>query len=79
MRSVKDFEEETTHELKRGQSLEVSAGGQIQIWHDDWTLKVKSGEIDIDDLLSSFNKVSKDYKGLLRIFPNNQELQNLAQ
>ena len=65
-RATKDFEEETTHELKRGQSFEVSAGGQIQIRHDDWILKVKSGEINFDDLLTSFNKVSKDYKGLLR-------------
>jgi len=66
LRSAKDFEEETTHELKQGQSVELSAGGQIQIWHDDWTLKVKSGEINFDDLVSSFNKVSKDYKDLLK-------------
>jgi len=65
-RSTKDFEEETTHEIKRGQSFEVSAGGQIQIRHDDWILKVKSGQINFDALLTSFNKVSKDYKGLLR-------------
>lgn len=65
-RASKDFEEETTHEIKRGQSFELSAGGQIQIRHEDWILKVKSGEIKIDDLLTSFNKVSKDYNGLLK-------------
>lgn len=65
-RASKDFEEETTHELKRGKSLELSAGGQIQIRHDDWILKVKSGEVNIDDLLTSFNKVSKDYKALFK-------------
>jgi len=66
LKSAKDFEKETTHELKQGESVELAAGGQIQIWHDDWTLKVKSGEIDFDDLLSSFNKVSKEYKRLLK-------------
>lgn len=65
-RASKDFEEETTHELKRGKSLELSAGGQIQIRHDDWILKVKSGEINFDDLLTSFSKVSKDYEALLK-------------
>ncbi len=61
LKVAKDFEKETTHELKQGESVELAAGGQIQIWHDDWTLKVKSGEIDFDDLLSSFNEVSKEY------------------
>jgi len=64
-RVSRDFEEETPRAMKRGQSFELSAGGQIQIRHDDWILKVRSGEMNFDESQASYNKVSEDYHGLL--------------
>ena len=60
-----DFEEETLHALKSGQSFELSAGGEILIRHDDWALKVRSGETDYNELREEFDNVSKEYQALL--------------
>jgi exonuclease SbcC len=62
----KDFEEETTCSLASGQPLELSAGGQIQLGHSDWTMKVKSGEMDFDRLSAHFDQVSRDDQELLK-------------
>ena len=65
-RVSKDFERETQHRLGARKSLKLSAGGQVQIDHDDWTLKVKSGDIDFDDLKQSVEDVSNRYEALLK-------------
>ena len=62
----KDFEKETQHRLGARKSLELSAGGQVQIDHDHWTLKVKSGDINFDDLKKSVDDVSNRYGALLK-------------
>jgi DNA repair protein SbcC/Rad50 len=66
LRVSKDFEKETQHRLGARRSLKLSAGGQVQIDHDDWALKVKSGDIDFDDLKKSVEDVSSRYEALLR-------------
>jgi len=65
-RVSKDFEKETQHRLGARKSLKLSAGGQVQIDHDDWTLKVKSGDIDFDELKKSVEDVSSRYEALLK-------------
>lgn len=62
----KDFEKEISCSLVSGQPLELSAGGQIQLDHADWTMKVKSGEMDFDKLSAHFHQVSEDYQELLK-------------
>ena len=62
----KDFEKQTQHRLGTRKSLELSAGGQVQIDHDHWTLKVKSGDINFDDLKKSLDDVSSKYEALLK-------------
>jgi exonuclease SbcC len=61
----KDFEEEVSHSLHAGQSFEVSAAGQIRLVHQDWDLKVRSGEMDFDRLQALFTRVSKEYGEML--------------
>ncbi len=66
LKVAKDLETETSCQLGPGQSLEVLAGGQIQISHDNWHLKVRSGEMDFERLTASFTKKSADYHDLLK-------------
>ena len=65
-RMSKDFEKETQHRLGARKSIRLSAGGQVQVDHDDWTLNVKSGDIDFDDLKNSVDDVSNRYEALLK-------------
>jgi DNA repair protein SbcC/Rad50 len=63
---AKDLDEEALYRPAPGRPLEVSAGGQIQIRHADWHLKVKSGDMDFEKLNKSFEKRSGDYHDLLK-------------
>ena len=63
---AKDLDEEALYRPAPGRPLEVSAGGQIQIRHADWHLKVKSGDMDFEKLNKSFGKRSGDYHDLLK-------------
>jgi len=65
-RVSKDFEKETQHKLAAQKALELSAGGQVQIDHDDWTLQVKSGDTGFDDLKASVDDASSKYEALLK-------------
>ncbi len=62
----KDFEEEVSCSLSPSQPLALSAGGQIVVEHPGWTLKVKSGETDFEEMSAHFNRISGDYHGLLQ-------------
>jgi len=65
LRVAKDFEDEISCTLEMGESLEVSAGGMIEVRHPDWIMKVKTGEMDFDEVNSIFNQVSREYQNLL--------------
>lgn len=65
LRVAKDLDAESPHSLGPGQSLEVSAGGQIRISHENWHLKVRSGETDFEKLTAAFTKRFGDYQTLL--------------
>lgn len=65
-RVSKDFEKETQHKLGAQKALKLSAGGQVQIDHDDWTLQVKSGDTGFDDLKKSVDDAYSKYEALLK-------------
>jgi exonuclease SbcC len=60
-----DLEDEKTRELDAGDSVEFSAGGQIGVRHTDWTMKVKSGEMDFEQLKTKFEQVFENRERLL--------------
>jgi len=60
-----DLEDERSREMEAGESVEFSAGGQIGIRHADWTMKVKSGEMDFEDLKRNHERVSEERRRLL--------------
>jgi exonuclease SbcC len=62
----RDFEEEVSHILSSGSPLDLSAGGQIVIDHTLWTLKVKSGEADFEQMSAHFDRVSREFHGQLQ-------------
>jgi exonuclease SbcC len=60
-----DLEDETSLEIGAGESVELSAGGEIGIRHADWAMKVKSGEMDFEDLKRNHERVSRERERLL--------------
>ena len=62
----KDLEKKTEHRLAARESIGLSAGGQVQIDHDDWTLNVRSRDVNLDDLAKSLDDVSRRHMALLK-------------
>jgi len=62
----KDFEEEISCSVTPGRPLALSAGGQIEIQHAEWTMNLKSGEADFEQVSARFNQVSREYQTLLQ-------------
>jgi len=65
IRVSSDFGKESAHSIQEGQSLELTAGAQMAVSHTDWEIKVKSGEIDSEQLKRQLKTASQGHKRLL--------------
>jgi exonuclease SbcC len=61
-----DLDGQRACRLKAGETAEFSAGGQIEIEHRDWTMKVKSGETDFENVRERFERISDEYGRTLK-------------
>ncbi len=63
--SRNDVDDPAAHRLAAGESLDLVAGGQINLEHPQWSLTVSSGEADVGELRRQFGRLSTEYTARL--------------
>ncbi|MCL6622922.1 MAG: AAA family ATPase [Syntrophobacterales bacterium] len=65
LQAARDLDPEEPYVLKPGQTLELDAGGRLTLKHPDWELRVKSGEVDFEELAAEYERASREFQGIL--------------